>query len=281
LHNTLYKFLDSFIDGSYYNRDERQEVTRLNRSERHEKLIELLNNQNVMSVSELSKELDHSMMTIHRDLTYLEQNGTVKRIHGGAALVKQDNEQPSFHQRIDEYSDEKGRIGKAAAKFIKNGSIVFFDAGTTPFSVIRHISQDIEFTAITNGLMTALAFCNRPKVNVIVIGGNLHQTSLSTTNYLAIEMIRRINADIAFISTKALSVTEGTYEAQLPLIEIKKAIVEVSKKIILLADHSKFESKSLSLAVPMTNIDMIITDTAVSEEDINLLKKFNIETIVV
>ncbi|HHW47338.1 MAG TPA: DeoR/GlpR transcriptional regulator [Clostridiaceae bacterium] len=253
----------------------------MHKAERQKNLIELLSENNIMTVSELAKLLNSSMMTIRRDLDYLEQKGIVKKMHGGALLIKREQEQPSFYERIEEYSEEKNRIGKAASEMINKGSIVFFDAGTTPLAVVRHIPDETEFTAITTGLMTAIALCNKPKANVISIGGNIHSSSYSATNYHAIELIKKFNADIAFISTKAFSIPEGAFEAQIPLIEVKRAIVSVSKKVILLADHTKFESRSLCLSIPFEDIDTIITDDKVSPAIVKQLKERGKEVILV
>lgn len=251
------------------------------KTQRQKKLLDLLESNEAMSVADLSEQLNTSLMTIRRDLEYLEQKGIVKRIHGGALLVKQDTNQPSFQERLEEFGSEKLRIGRAAAELIKDGSIVFFDAGTTPLAIVEYIPQEIEFTAITTGLMTAVALCNKPNVNVISIGGNIHHTSYSSINYISIELIKRFNANMAFISTKAFSLPQGAYEAQLPLIEVKKAIVSVSNKVILLADHSKFETKSLCLSVPIDDIDMIITDKHVPEGIAEEIKKMGKEIILV
>ncbi|NJD03748.1 MAG: DeoR/GlpR transcriptional regulator [Ruminiclostridium sp.] len=253
----------------------------MHKAQRQKDLIDLLSINNVMSISDLSQRLKSSMMTIRRDLEYLDKKGLVKKMHGGALMVKQEPGQPSFFERIEEFDEEKARIGKAAAAMIKNGSIVFFDAGTTPLAIIEHIPDDIEFTAITTGLMTAVALCGKPKASIINIGGNIHQSSYSATNYLAIEYIKRFNADIAFISTKAISIPSGTFEAQLPLIEVKKAIVSVSNEIILLADHSKFEAKSLCHSIPLEDIDTIITDSKVSPEIVDMLRNKDKKVILV
>lgn len=253
----------------------------MHKEQRQKNLIDYLSENNIMTISELAKQLDTSMMTIRRDIEYLEQQGIVKKLHGGALLIKHDPDQPSFYERIEELDNEKKRIGKAAAEFVKYGSIVFFDAGTSPLAVIEHIPNNIEFTAISTGLMTSVALCSKPKANIISIGGNIHPSSYSSINYLAIDLIQRFHADIAFISTKAVSVDEGTFEAQLPLIEVKKAIVKASNKVILLVDHSKFEAKSLCLSIPMGDIDTIVTDNKVSDETIVSLKNAGKEVIVV
>ena len=253
----------------------------MQKEQRQNELIGLLLTNNIMTISDISKQLKSSMMTIRRDLEILEKNGMVKKLHGGAMLIKQESDQPSFHERAEILEKEKDRIGKAGAKLISDGSIVFFDAGTSALAVAKHIPNNIKFTAITTGLMTAVALCDNPNINVISIGGNIHMSSYSSINHLAINLIQSFHANIAFISTKAVSVNEGTFEAQLPLIEVKRAIVNASTKVVLLADHSKFDLRSLCLSIPMVDIDTIITDNGVSDDIIETLKNNGKEVIVV
>ena len=252
----------------------------MHKEQRHRDMIDLLSINNIMSVTELSERLNASKMTIRRDLEQLEEKGFIKRVHGGALYIRNNDLQPSFYERINEASDEKKKIGKAAAELIENDDIVFFDAGTTSLSVAYHIPDNIEFTAITTGLMTAIALCDKPKVNIINIGGSIHTSSMSSINHMAIENICKFNADKAFISTKAVALPEGTYEAQMALIEIKKAIVQQSEKIILLADHSKFKTKSLSKAIPLNDIDIIITDSKIPEILVDEIKENDIGIII-
>jgi DeoR/GlpR family transcriptional regulator of sugar metabolism len=249
--------------------------------ERQKKLLELLLSKEIMTVAQLSGLLDASMMTIRRDIGDLDKKGKVKKIHGGAYISKNDMEQPSFRDRIKESDAEKSRIGKAAAALIRPGDIVFFDAGTTPLYIVGHLPDDLEFTAITTGLMTALALCDKSGANVINIGGDIHKSSYSSTDQLSVDLIKRFNADKAFISTKAFSYPEGTFESLLPLIEIKKAIVSASKEVILLADNSKFKTKSLCLAIPLGSIDTIITDGKAPADIVDAIRGTGKNVIVV
>ena len=250
------------------------------KAERQKYLVDLLKANEVVSVADISEKLNISMMTVRRDLDYFEQKGIIKKVHGGAMLLEEEKNQPSFQQRVGEYGKEKESIGKEAAKLIKNGSVIFFDAGTTPLSVINHIPDDIEFTAITSGLLTAVALCSKPKVDVISIGGYVHHTSYSSINNTSVEMIKRYKADMAFISTKAIIYPQGTFEALLPLVEIKKAIVESSGKVILLADHSKFESQSMCQVLSLDDIDMIITDKGITEMKLEEIKGIREKIII-
>jgi DeoR/GlpR family transcriptional regulator of sugar metabolism len=244
-------------------------------------IIELLGTVGAISISELADRMDASMMTIRRDLDILEKEGVVRKMHGGAVLVSSDAVQPTYHERVAELQTEKNRIGKAAAAMIKPGSIALFDAGTTPLAVVGHIPADLEFTAITTGLMTATELCGKTSANVICIGGNIHPTSYSAVNYFAIDMLSHFHADIAFISTKSVSLPEGLFETQLPLIEIKRKLVSVSDKVVLLADSRKFSTKALCMSIPMEDIDVVITDDKVSSEVVEQMKGLGKEMVVV
>jgi DeoR/GlpR family transcriptional regulator of sugar metabolism len=223
--------------------------------------MELLNKRGVVSISEMAELFGTSMMTIRRDIDILEKGGQVYKMHGAAVLAGGEAGQPSYQERASEFQEEKNRIGKAAAAMIKKNSIVLFDASTTSLAVVQYIPADLEFIAITTGLMTATALCSRTSANIICIGGNIHHSSYSVVNYLATEMLDRFHADLAFISTKAISLPEGLFEMYLPLIEVKKAIVAHSDKTVLLADHSKFNAKALCLSVPIKDIGLVITDS--------------------
>ena len=248
---------------------------------RQKHIVELLTAQGALSIAELAVRLDASMMTIRRDLDALEQEGLVKKMHGGAVLVSGDNGQPSYHERSAERQEEKSRIGKAAAGLIKPGAVVLFDAGTTPLAVVGHIPPDLEFTAITTGLMTAAELCSSTSAAVICVGGNIHPSSYSAINYLAIDMLSRFHADIAFISTKSVLVPDGLFETQLPLIEVKRKMVSISDRAVLLADHSKFTAKAMCLSVPMKDVHTLITDDKLPADVRERLAAMGTELVVV
>lgn len=248
---------------------------------RQEKIIEEIAKDSAISVRELAKMFDTSIMTIRRDMDELSHQGIIKRTHGGAVLNKKDLSQPAFYERQEENRQQKTDIAKEAIKLIKNGSIVFFDAGTTPYAIAQLIPGDLNFSAITTGLLTAVALCQKPNVNVISIGGDMHKSSFSAVDSMAVESIKNLHADIAFISTKAVQLPQGTFESKFSLIEIKRAIVSVSDKVVLVADSTKFQSHSLALSIPITDIDTVITDSGISVKTREELFESGKEIIVV
>jgi len=220
-------------------------------------------------------------MTIRRDLEYLAQKGIVRKVHGGAVFLQQsDTMQPSFETRFDEFAAEKSRIGRCAASMIQNDSVICIDAGTSTLAIVDHIPDELRFTAITPSLMTAMSLCKKPNASIIHSGGSIHHSSYASEGFMAAEYVNRFNADIAFISTKSISIPEGTFEALLALIEVKRALAAIAKRTVLLVDHSKFMSRSLCKSFPMEEIDCIITDDGVCPEFIEQLRALGRDVIV-
>jgi len=253
----------------------------MHKSQRQLKIIELIEERDGVEVASLAELLGCSMMTIRRDLDEIEQSGQINKVHGGAVKVKSNSLQPSFANRIIESREEKEAIALQAVKLIENGSVVFFDAGTTPLYVAKCIPSDLSFTAVTNSLMTACELCKNSNVNIIILGGEVHHSSYSAVNTMSVSHATQFHADLAFISTRAISYPEGLFESMLPLIEIKKSFVDGAEKVVLLADHSKFMSKSLCLSIPFSDVDQIITDSKTDPEAIENIRNLGIAVSVV
>jgi DeoR/GlpR family transcriptional regulator of sugar metabolism len=251
------------------------------KSQRQNEILKLLEKNDTMLISVLAEILNCSMMTIRRDLEEMETNSLVKKVHGGVELYKNDDIQPSFGQRVIQNPQEKRDIAKEAVKHIQRGSTVFFDAGTTPLYVAKALPAAFAFTAITNSIMTAAELCNKPNVTVIMIGGELHHSSYSAVNNIAIEEAGRFKTDLAIISTRCVSLPEGLYETTLPLIEIKKTLVKNANKVLLVADHSKFNETAMCLSVPLKEIDVVITDGGTPKDKMDQLKTLGLDVIVV
>jgi len=251
------------------------------KAQRHNEILRLLEQRETVLVSDLADMLACSKMTIRRDVEELEARSLVKRVHGGVMLYHADDLQPSFNRRVIQNPEEKCRIAKEAVSFIEPGSSVFFDAGTTPLYLAKSLPANLAFTAITNSLQTAMELSNLPNVTVIMLAGEVHHSSYSVVNKLAVKTAAKFRTDLAVISTKSISVPNGLYETNLSLIEIKQALVSGAKKVILLADYSKFNEDAMCLSIKMEDIDVVITDTKTSQAHIQQLKDMGIDVKVV
>lgn len=247
------------------------------KAQRQQKILEQLEQDRTSVVSQLAEMLGCSTMTIRRDLNELVKKGLVNKVHGGVlAADNGEADQNALSRRMQENVDKKQRIGAKAAQYIKEDMCVFFDAGSTALYVARALPMSSRFTAITCSLMAAEELCKRPNISVVMLGGELHNSTLSSINKLALDMTRAFTADIAIISTKAINPDEGLLETVLPLIEIKRLMVRNSSRTLVVADSSKFEDTAMCLSIPISKVDQIITSDDLNPDIVEALRKRNI-----
>ena len=249
------------------------------KKERHARIIELLENQMICTPKELSDTLNCSEMTIRRDLNELEQMQLIRRKHGCAFLMKE--AKPNyFHEQIDEHQYEKEAIAKSALRSINPyiGNSIY--SATTAHTVSRFLPDHIPLSVITSNLMTAVELSNKENIQTYLTGGMLyHRTKSIMTD--SRETLTQHHADVAFISARAFRIPGGAFEHTYPLVETKRALVSIAKKVVLLIDHTKCEHVSLCNSIPLNQIDVIITDNKTSPEIIAKASALKKEVIVV
>lgn len=253
--------------------------SKLIKVQREQKIVSMLAEKKILSVGELSEIFNTSEMTIRRDLDDLASQGLIRRVHGGGCEVAENVLESTFLARLRQNRREKEKIAAKAVKYVEEGSIIFLDASTTTLEMTKKLVGK-KVTAITNSQYTSLELTKIPTANGIMIGGLLDKEAFATVGPGALDEVKQYKADKCFFSTHAFSVNEGTVESNLLLIEIKRAMVKASKEAILLVDHTKFSRLSLSLAIPIDEIDKVIVDRKVSPDEIEVLKRRGIEIIM-
>jgi len=250
-------------------------------NKRQQRIFDELNDKEIVNVADLSEQFHASTMTIRRDLKYLEDMGIARRVHGGAVLIKPDITLPPFTERFDKCQQEKDSIAKAAMKLIRPDSVICLDAGTTSMAITDHIPEDIQLTIISSGIKTTAALCRFRNLDIIQVGGLVHHSSFTVCGVsLASDFISKFNADIAFISTRAIRPDAGTFESAMSLVDEKQAFAAIAKKVVVLADYTKFEGTSLLKALPLKDIDVVITDNKAPSDSIRQLREAGIEVII-
>jgi len=194
--------------------------------------------------------------------------------------LKQRQKLPSYSDRLNRCHREKELIGKIAAQFIQPEHIICFDGGTSTQMIVPHLPENAHFVAISTGIITSSMLCNYRNVDIIQVGGMVHHASFTVCNSMASTFIRQFNADLTFISARAIDLMQGTYEANMDLVNEKRALVSIAKKVILLADHTKFAGTSLIQSIAIEDIDVIITDENTPQTIIQALVDKGIEVII-
>ncbi|MBY9081333.1 DeoR/GlpR transcriptional regulator [Paenibacillus sp. HN-1] len=247
-------------------------------AERRKKIIELAHQEKKVLVSVLSRMFDVTEETIRRDLEKLENEGIVSRTYGGAMLNRHTNEDLPFTTRNELNTDIKRIIALKALDLINDGDTLMLDPSSTSFEFMKLLTNKNNLTVITNSINILHDF-SASDVNIVSTGGSLRPRSLSLVGPVAQDTLQRYNVDKAIISCKGIDLEKGITESNEPECELKKYMLRQSNKIILLADHTKFDKTAFTVLSKLEQIDYLITDQLPSKQWLRRLQELNIELI--
>jgi len=243
--------------------------------------MQYLKEREIASIDELCKEFDISKSTVRRDIDELETQGIIKKVYGGVVLVKkEENNVVPISVREINLIEEKNKIAKVAADMINDNDVVIIDAGSTTVQMIKFLGAKKNITIITNSISVINDAMPYEELNIILTGGNLLRDTNSLVGIDAINIIKSLNARIAFIGATGISLTRGISNSSMIEAEIKKTMIRSADKIILMVDNTKFDVASLVTFAELDYIDEIITDITPDEKYENYFIKNNIKLII-
>lgn len=243
-------------------------------AERRQQLVELVDQHNSLTVAELTAHFKVSAATIRRDLSQLSARGMIERAHGGAARrvrVATEMPEPPLLNRASIEADQKRRIGKAAAAHVHDGETIIISSGTTTAEMVPHLADRRGLTVITNALNIVLALAPFPTITVIVLGGVLRHSELTVLGSLGEEAMENLRADKLFMGSSAIHADYGLSAENFAESSSDQALMNSSREVIVLADHTKFGRVATVRVAPLKRIRRIITGIEMSDEDTQLL----------
>ena len=234
--------------------------------ERRTQILQIVRSAGRVKVNELAARFNTSAVTIRNDLNELHQRALVLRSHGGAVLPDTIQRESPVHERLKAYSDEKRRIGAMAATLINDGETIILDSGTTTLEIARQIKKKQGLQIITNGVNIAAELLDARDAQVFIVGGTVRGESASISGRFTEEMFDQFSADKLFLSGAGCDLDFGVSGANLEETMVNRAMLRISREIILVADASKFSKRSMSRIAPFSEIDTVISDTSLDEE---------------
>lgn len=244
--------------------------------ERQEKIIQLLEENKVAKLSELVEATGASESTIRRDLTILENEQKLKRIHGGASIKKRKVEEPSMLEKVQHFTEEKREIGKKAASFIRDGDSIYIDAGTSTQAILPFIEAK-GIVIVTNGLNIIEEAIQR-QFKTYVIGGYVKSGTHAFVGKGAVETIQQFRFDKAFIGTNGIDVNFGYSTPDPEEAQIKQLAIEQANEAFVLADSSKFREVSFARFGRLDEASIVTTE---GEDDGFIEKLAKVTTVEV
>jgi len=249
-------------------------------AERYDYIVQLVNERGSIRVTELSELCQVTEETIRRDLDRLEQVGRLRRSHGGAVSVKDQQPETPYFEREVAYADEKRRIAEAAVQLIKPQDRILLDASSTAWYMAASM-PDIPLTVLTNSIKVALELSSKEKIEVISTGGILASRSLSYVGPLAERSLDAYHVDKLFFSCKGVHLERGISESNELQARIKYRMIGMADETILLADSSKFGVQAFTHVADLADIDRIVTDKALESNMRERLLERNIDVTIV
>ena len=242
----------------------------------------ILENKTV-SLDKLCEKFNVSKNTIRRDIDILVEKGIIKKVYGGVTIcepqkLKYKNILLPFDERNSINQNEKDIICRIASNYINENDTIYIDTGTTCINMIKYISHK-NCTIITNSLQICISSIPYKNLNIISLPGKLKRETFSFIGNELENYLKIYNINKAFMTCTGLTIKNGLTNSTTEEYTIKKAIIENSKKIFVMADNSKFGKISLMTYSKLDKIDYIITNKNPSYEYIDFFEKNNIKLI--
>ncbi|MGB7964294.1 MAG: DeoR/GlpR family DNA-binding transcription regulator [Propionicimonas sp.] len=219
-----------------------------------------------VEVAELAESFSVTPETVRRDLAALERSGHIRRVHGGAVVVDLFGFEPALSVRENVHTKEKGLIAEAALAFLPQEGAIALDAGSSTFRLAEILPADRELTVVTDSLPIASLLGVRKELTVQMVGGRVRGRTLATVGHSTVEYLHSVYVDVAFVGTNGFSVERGLTTPDSSEAAVKRAFVEAARRSVVLADHSKFGSDHFAHFADLSEVDVIVTDSALSQD---------------
>ena len=239
---------------------------------RRQKIINLLNHQKKISLDELSQKLNVSIMTVRRDCSNLANQGKILQEKGVISLVS-----PEEVPFTDSVSYIKQRLGEEAATHVEKHNWVFINSSTTAFEAIPYLLKK-DVNILTNNGYAGNLDMRASNSQIILSGGNVTRKMIMSGD-LAVEPFLKIFADWAIIGCAGLSLERGISTPFMEEAKVNKAIIRQSRKLIVVADYSKFNQFSNFTIGQASDIDLLITDSFTPRDTVESFMKAGVQVV--
>ncbi|MBG0832812.1 DeoR/GlpR transcriptional regulator [Planomonospora sp. ID67723] len=236
--------------------------------QRQQAILERVRSSGGVRVADLVRELGVSDMTIRRDLEVLSERGLLEKVHGGAtAAGPGSTEEPGFAAKSARQQPEKEAIARQAALLVRPGTAIALSAGTTTWT-LAHLVVDVpELTVITNSIRIADVFHRSPRADrTVVLTGGVRTPSDALVGPVAVAAIRGLHVDTLFLGVHGMSARAGFTTPNLLEAETNRELVASAHRLVVPADHSKWDTVGISTIAALSEAHVVISDSGLPEE---------------
>lgn len=250
-------------------------------AERHKFILEELKKNGFIRASDLAKELDVTVVTIRKDLKYLESRKLLCRIHGSASPVSRLNvPDVSVHVKEKIKSTEKAVIGKRAFEMIEPDDSIILASGSTVYALAEQINSLEHLNVVTPSLRISMLLCGLERVKVLQLGGELHRKSLSVRGEYAAKAFDELTCSKLFIGVDGIDLGYGITTSNIDEARLSVRMMEAASQTVVLADSSKFGQRGFGRICSLEQIDVIITDSGITPSMKKMVEEAGVKLII-
>ena len=246
-------------------------------TERERVILDRLSEDGLVSVGVLARDLGFSEVTIRGDLKILEEKGWVNRKRGGAASA--------LHRDILErqrtFTAQKNAIARAAAEMVRDGDVIMIEAGTTTALIARYLTGKRDVHIVTNSTLVFSYARMNPNLQITMTGGEFRRPTESMVGPIALETIGRINVRLAFVGTDGFTLQRGVTTHLMEGAEIVKAMKAHARTTVLTADSSKYGKIGFASVLPLSAMDLVLTDADLDNQAEEELREAGISVTMI
>ncbi|MFD7959147.1 DeoR/GlpR family DNA-binding transcription regulator [Streptomyces ardesiacus] len=247
--------------------------------ERQQEILRLARDGGRVDVVSLAEEFQVTAETIRRDLKALDRAGLLRRVHGGAIPAGRLDFEPDLAERESTAADEKDRIARAALAELPAEGTMILDAGSTVARMAAVIPRETSLTVVTHSLPIAARLADHPGIQLHIVGGRVRHRTRAAVDAWALRAYGEIRADVAVVAANGFSVEHGLTTPDLAEAAVKRAALTAARRVVLLADSSKFAQEHFARFGALDDVDLLITDTGLTPEDAGDIERAGTEVV--
>ncbi|GAA0916198.1 DeoR/GlpR family DNA-binding transcription regulator [Streptomyces thermoalcalitolerans] len=248
-------------------------------AERQQEILRLAREGGRVDVVSLAEEFQVTAETIRRDLKVLDRAGLLRRVHGGAIPAGRLDFEPDLAERESTAAEEKDRIAKAALAELPAEGTLILDAGTTVARLAAALPLEAELTVVTHSLPIAARLADHPGLQLHLVGGRVRTRTRAAVDAWALRAYGEIRADVLFVAANGFSVEHGLTTPDLAEAAVKRAAIAAARRVVLLADSTKYGQEHFARFGDLSDVDLLITDSGLSPEDAAALERDGTEVV--
>lgn len=243
-------------------------------------ILKEIERQGAVSIADLAVTLKVSQMTIRRLLTDLENEGLIKKVHGGAVSAQGRSYEPPFILRSTRAVEQKIKIGAAAAELVEDGDCIAIDGGSTMAELAKKLLNKHNLTIMTPSLRIANILLNQQDIRLILPGGIVRPGEATLVGDLVRQSFNGLFVDKLFLAVGCIDADKGFTEYNLDDVLVKQVMISNAKEIIVLADSSKFGRVAFAQIALLTDVKKLVTDAEPPENIMQKMKEAGVEVIL-